>query len=177
MTPGRLYPSVRTVPLPLVPDAGRKHFLYRADPGEKPADLQSGFSEISIKNTALSIERYALYHSGRSSSSASSIGCPDPAALFCNATKVSFVIPENHTFSALPDFPDETRPAPQDILLSLLQARHHHLPSSTGYTGCIAGQGAVPHLIIFLFRGESINNIKIFLFSCRKVASRRRIRW
>ena len=45
MTPGRLYPSVQTVPLPVAPDAGRKHFLYRAGPGGKAADPESGFSE------------------------------------------------------------------------------------------------------------------------------------
>lgn len=126
--------------------------------------------KISIKNTALSIERYALYHSGRSSSSASSIGCPDPAALFCNATKVSFVIPENHTFSALPDFPDETRPAPQDILSSLLQARHHRPPFSSGYTGCIAGQGAVPHfdnLLVPWRRYKQHQNLPLFLQKSR----------
>lgn len=123
------------------------------------------FPKISIKNTPLSIERYALYHSGRSSSSASSIGCPDPAALFCNATKVSFVIPENHTFSALPDFPDETRPAPQDILSSVLQERHHRPPFSSEYTGCIAGQGAVPHfdnLLVPWRRYKQHQNLPLF---------------
>ena len=29
---------MQTVPLPVAPDAGRKHFLYRAGPGGKPAD-------------------------------------------------------------------------------------------------------------------------------------------
>ena len=32
---------MQTVPLPLAPDAGKKHFLYRAGPGETAADLES----------------------------------------------------------------------------------------------------------------------------------------
>ena len=126
-----------------VPDAGRKHFLYRADPGEKPADLESGFSENKHQKTPHFPSKdtpYTIPAGPVRAPAQSAARIPATAILQChkgflpNSGKPYFFL-LFQTFQM------------KRVLLRrischlLLQGRHHRPPFSSGYTGCIAGQG------------------------------------